>query len=254
MHVATIVPTKYLHLIQDKPYHLCLIQEVLRDPAYREFYKRMCTEGKYVILDNGAAESENIGIEDIVRIQRYLGAAEIVLPDVFFDSMGTYTSTKGAMDYLKACQVRVSKMAVPQGHSIEEWEECALNMSSLRVNCIGIPKNLVHTSGKNARGRAINTILRLNYLMQKRLDVHLLGCWTDPREVGTLYNEFKGIIRGVDSGIAAMYTQAGLVLDPDNAPKPGENKPYLNFQGELDEELLKINIDRWEKYCYGMLQ
>jgi len=44
-----------------------------------------------------------------------------------------------------------------------------------------------------------------------------------------------------------------LLLDPDDAPKPGDNKPYLDFQGELNEELLKENIKRWEQYCHGLL-
>jgi hypothetical protein len=229
------------------------MQELKRDSEYKEFYKRMSKEGKYVILDNGAAEQEEPDIIEILRMQEEINASEIVLPDKFFDSTGTYKSTKDAIAYMQGKNVHTNTMAVAQGKDLDEWSMCALRLAVLSVSCIGVPKNLVYTSGPDARMKAIDTLMRISYLTQERFKIHLLGCWTDPREIGVIYAHYGEVVRGVDSGIAAMYTQAGLLLDPDDAPKPGDNKPYLDFQGELNEELLKENIKRWEQYCHGLL-
>lgn len=258
MHVATIVPTAYLDLVRDRPYHLCLVQQLQADPVYRWFYKRRADEGKFIIVDNGAAEKHVSTIEEVYDMAMAIGASEIQLPDVFFDGKKTLKKSYEAMGYLHKNnfmgEVRI--MVVPQGRNLEEWTECMKEFIGWgSIDCIGIPKNLVHTEGPKGRLNAL-TVMR-DYLLGTvgpSVRAHLLGCWTDPREVGDIFRVFgnSGLVRGVDSGICTIYAQEGLPLKPDKYPKP---RKIVDFsRTDIDTYLLDDNMFRWEVYAYGILR
>lgn len=257
MEIATIVPSNYLHLVKDDYYHLCLAHLIGKDEEYTLFYQDMkCgPDSKFIIMDNGVAEGETLDIEEIYYKASVVMADELVLPDVFLDGPATVKSSLAALNLLEEFNYKGRIMAVPQGCDYDEWLRCATTLlKDGRIHTLGIPKNLVKLKGNLGRLRAI---MDLNLIrMIDNVSIHLLGCWTDPREVGMIYRNIRSVspgvtIRGVDSGIATIYAQEGLPLIPDKHPKP---KRIVDFAGkDLDEDLLYQNINIWKRCCFGEL-
>lgn len=257
MQIATIVPTIALDLVENDEYHLCLVQELRKRGKYFEFYKRMAQEGKFVIVDNGAAEGETASIEEVHELAVEIGASEVQLPDVFFDARRTLDESRKGLEYLHKKGWKGKIMAIPQGSDLLAWEACLEELVYLEgVTTIGLPKNLVLLGGDNARLKILVRWM-IGLIIAREVDAHLLGVWKDPREI-TKITTLIGIlkfIRGVDSGIAAIYTQAGLLLDPEKHEKPGKNQAYLNFDShDIDLGLLWRNIRRWRGYCEAKLR
>lgn len=253
MQVATIVPTKYLYMVLPDDYHLCLAQLIGEDQGYTAFYKAKAKTGDFVILDNGAAEGYLPEVSELYEKAMLIGAQEIQLPDVFFDSTGTLALTFKGLNYLKRKKWHGSIMVVPQGRYLHEWVDCAKEMCSWDTKlCIGVPKNLVHTIGANGRLRVLQELF---IQLRDPCPIHLLGCWTDPREVGEIYDWFKfmslePLLRGVDSRLAYLYAYEGWELDPDVNAKPPRKE--IDFSdSSTNEELLEHNIRLWQEYCRG---
>lgn len=252
MKIATIVPTKYLYLVQNDSYHLCLAQMIGEDEKYTDFYASQIKQGRFVILDNGQAEGFSPEIVELYEKAKLIGATEIQLPDRFFEAEDTVRASYKAMEYLWG-RWNGEIMAVPQGRDLKEWTECARALLELPITSLGIPKNLVHTLGPYGR---IKAILKLQQLSDPvNVGLHLLGCWEDPREIGYIHRltEVGGLtsIRGVDSGIASIYAAEGRLLDPKKYPKPSKK---VRFEyTDMNESLLEHNIKRWRAYCYDAL-
>lgn len=256
MQISTIVPTPHLDLVKSDPYHLCLVHQLRKRGAYHRFYKEQASMGKFVIVDNGAAEFESTTMEEVLELTFEIGASELQLPDTFFDADYTLKQGWEALGYLDGQEYVGSIMAVPQGRNIKEWIQCATELISWgRIDCLGIPKNVVtlvkeHDMGRLAAG---HHILYQAHLMGYGTSIHLLGCWNFPTEIGMLYSALGNNIRGVDSGIAAIYAQEGLPLKRGNR-KPGNNHPVLNFDKRIeDENLLLKNVEAWRRYCLAEL-
>lgn len=247
MKVATIVPTPHLDLVQTDDYHLCVVPELRKEGEYLEFYKQQAQQGKFVIVDNGAADGGTASIQEVYEYAVEIGASELQLPDVFFDKHNTLCKMYESLNYLAGRDIKCGIQVVPQGKSFEEWIDCAQEM--LRhpgITCIGVPKNLIKIAGALGRLRAIRWLVEHTNI--DGVNLHLLGCWDDPREIGVIYRMAKGRIplRGVDSGIAAIYAQAQRPLDPTRYLKP--NQP-VDFEREVCEELLQYNIKQWKEAC-----
>lgn len=253
MQVASIVPTAYLHLIAGKPYHLCLAQVALRDPIYRDFYRKEAEAGSYVILDNGAAEGELVGIQEMKDLAVYLGASEIVLPDFLGNYERTLREARDALNYVKERGAFKGKiMAVPQGASLKEWILCASVMLTWHIDTIGIPKYLTSAFGVYARQVAFSWLLPSLVTLNKQ--VHFLGCGGDPREIGVMCRLAESVIRGVDSSLAYLYARDGYGLDValmNNIPR--SQKPVDFSDTTTDETQIEVNISQWEAICNGEL-
>jgi len=256
MDIATIVPIPHLDLVEDDHYHLVITKLMLTKLPYYDFYEKRAHEGKFIIVDNGAAEGESATIEDVCTVAEALvkhsdsrKCVEIQLPDYFFDKDKTLEKSLEGLEVVKDRGWEGSIQGVPQGRNFREWVECAEEMLKWKeITCIGIPKNLVHTGGALGRLRAIRWMMDSGAV--DKVAIHLLGCWTDPREVGMIYNTVGKYVRGVDSGIATIYAQVELELDPIWFPKP---KKTVNFTKAVNHNLLKWNIIRWRDLCYGGL-
>lgn len=252
MEAISIVPTQHLHLTGHQKYHLVLAQAIGKDQIYTGFYRERSKNQDYIILDNGSAEGERVSMQELHEKAQEIGASELVLPDEFFDSVKTMWLAQDCLGYLYREGWEGNIMAVPQGRDLTEWTDCALNLLNTNmIDCIGVPKNLVHTAGWFGRVKAIQRLEEVAKEFRGKIKYHLLGCWLDPREVGVLHHVFYDVIRTVDSRLAYLYTANGLVLDPNEHNKP--HKKEMPFSAVVDEQLLEKNIERWEEYCYGRL-
>lgn len=253
MKMATIVPQNYLELTADAPIHMALAHLIGAEgmEAYTDFYKNI---GGYKILDNGAAEGNQVTIQNLIEKAELIGANEIILPDVMKDSRETFYRAKEDIAWLrKEClDNRYKLQIVPQGDSLDDWLKCASNCIhhfGMDISAIGVPKHLVKTC--NDRDARLKAIYDLSQLCPEidQYDIHLLGCWKTPLEVlfcaKASEQEIIPPIRSCDSAIAYVYADAGLKFSDDDKP---HNSP-INFKdGKIrakDEMLLQYNIASW---------
>lgn len=244
MRVATIVPTAYLELTEDKNYHMAL-GHLIGENVYTKFFKDQAKQGKFVILDNGVIETGiPMTILEIVNRAKFIGASELILPDILDDAEATLDAACNAISYARK-HFMGKLMGVPQGKTLEEWFECAIMMLSLDVDTIGIPKRLVKIGGRDAR---LDVLQRLGWSLRGR-DVHLLGCWENPIEVAMINRaaNAKEIvpIRGVDSCIPYVYARDNMLIS--QGPRPSGAVDFSAHDADLEK--LKINMDTWESEC-----
>ena len=245
MQVATILPTHYLSLIKDKPYHMALAHLVGVDKTYTEFYMRMATEGKFVNLDNGVIETGvPMSIERIVAKANLIGAHELILPDTLDEAEITLDAACEAIPYARE-HFKGKLMGVPQGKTMEEWIECAKLMLEMDIDTIGIPKRLVKNCERDARLAALHL---LGWSLRGR-DVHLLGCQETPIECTMIEKaaQAKHIvpIRGVDSAIAYVYARENMLIR--QGPRPSGEIDFSAHDAHMDK--LLRNIEIWESAC-----
>jgi hypothetical protein len=252
LSVATILPTAHLDL-DDSDYHMCLAH-LLGDQRYSDWFAARAAEGHHVLMDNGAAEAGiPMEAERLFELATRIGATEMTLPDVIRDSAKTRRLHLAASDLAESYNVRL--MGVPQGRTQQEWASCARFMVDcadlLGIGAIGVSKFQYGVW----RDRA-EAILAVPGLLDSGLEIHLLGCWgADPTEAHRTAAALPdGLVRGIDSGIAAIYAQEGraLLLDgSDRSNDPGHN---LDFSRELSGrglKMLELNIQIWRRAVAG---
>src|SRR5690554_5454058 len=104
MQLSHIVPVKHLNLIDGRDFHMCLANIAHKNKTYLNFYKKQAEQGKFVLLDNGAAEGEQLSIEQVWAIAKQINPSEIVLHDELGDPAATiYKSLKSATHYKMVC-------------------------------------------------------------------------------------------------------------------------------------------------------
>lgn len=245
MKFAHIVPQDSLHILKGATYHMALAHLVGEEgyEVYTDFYSKASADGAYVIMDNGVIEGDQKSMHEIIARARLIGANEIILPDVFLDADKTIESTIRAWNWLQAEGIEINTMIVPHGKSIEEWLYCLEQILEAGVNptCIGIPKVLVKTLGRDARLEVVHRISEVEGYKQQAL--HLLGCHEDILEIkriATLNRRKEYIhVRGVDTALCYVHSRNGKTMlecsRPDQAP--------IHFDATIgDKNLLEENI------------
>lgn len=236
--VAEIVPVAQLEDIASNHYHMCLAHLVAQSSEnvnamkYAEFYRRMSGAGKYVLMDNGAAENGQLGFNDLVRQFDKIQPTEIVIPDTLNDANDTLAKM---FDWLKLVDVPYRQMAVPQGKDFDEWKACAyIMMQEHRINTIGVSKFLnIATGYEFIRYDAIQYLEEIaNKLGRDDIEFHLLGCDEGPAIVGDIHKVCPRL-RGCDSAFAYIATKVGVDIDV-NTRRPKGHIDFLN-DGRISE-------------------
>lgn len=218
--IAEIVPVSHLEDIAKNHYHMCLAHVVKQSKEYAEFYKRMSQEGKYVLMDNGAAENSQLQPEELLSMYDIIKPTEIVIPDTLCNSQATIAKCVEFCE--RYADLPYKFMAVPQGRNLDEWSECALQMiQNERVNSIGISKFLnIVTKDMYARKKAVSSI---EYFVEKYhrrdIEVHLLGCEEGPKIVRTI-QKGSTLVRGCDSAFAYIAAKAGVTSIDNSTTRP----------------------------------
>ena len=249
MKVATILPAPYLHLEEHNDYHLCLAH-LMGNKEYGGFFRDQAERGRFVMMDNGVVETgEPMPMRELIVIADHFGVKELVLPDALCDRATTLERGHEAitrMVYARpSLRHHIDLVAVPQGEDEEEWIRCVNDMLDWPVRTIGISRFTARFF--SSRAEALSCVPEL---IKSDKSIHLLGCTNDPREIYEVDVSFPGRVRGVDSGIAAMYTQLGMSMS-DGQPKPSVE---LEFEEDtLDVDLLMENAEWWRKRCLGLV-
>jgi len=165
--LAIIAPPQYHELVRaTRCYmHMALAQELLRDPIYRKFYHEEAHLGAFIIVDNGAAESDCPRFNEVVDAANAISADEIILPDVIENCDETIARTT---DFLACSQVEACRRAiVPQGRNIDEWLRCYEEIDRRLHGAyatVCIAKHMEHKCGRAPLIRALNGKHHIHYL------------------------------------------------------------------------------------------
>lgn len=230
LKIAEIVPLKFLELTKDNQYHMCLAHLVLKSEKYRDFYKRMSDEGKYVIVDNGAAEDQSLNYDDLMAVYNMINPSEIILPDVLFNRSETIKRTR---EFLNSYDLSgYKKMIVPQGIGIREWFDCYRELEEIPdISVIGIPKWL-GKDNPEIRPLICKTLERVDK------EIHLLGCSEYPGAI-KLCATINERVRSCDSAFAYLCSKAGIDKIEEKTKRPGGVIDFLNDEkGDNLERLL----------------
>lgn len=250
--IAQIVPRDSLYMTSENQYHMCLAQYCL-DETYKAFFRRRAAEGKFVLLDNGAAEGTTTDIKHLFELAQEIGAREIVLPDKLQQMEATMQRTKEAYD--KYLEFKDKKeygfgiMVVPQGANYDQWKRCAEQMVEMfpQATSFGIPKALVTVEDPYARFYAVEYLCQLLMAKDRDAEIHLLGMNEPPAIVATIFESFPRV-RGIDSAFAYLSTQA---LVPISNPYTERAAGTIDFLGgkdlgqklDINMQLLSLNIN-----------
>lgn len=253
MQVASIVSVPFLDLIQGKPYQMCLAHLAQEDDAYAAVYREEAAAGNFVLLDNGAAEKAQPTLAELFEIIGKIQPTEFILPDELFDGSATLDRSYKALHALAGTDLKVKTMAVPQGETLEEWLQCAREMLTWPINTIGISKFMNYKMGPYIRHTMMLKLERMCRQMNSSVQVHLLGCAYDPREVEAIGTAFPRV-RGTDSSIPYVYATQGVTIHTalrDGIPRSQEEVDF--YEAKTNPALIAANISMWEAICRGEL-
>lgn len=251
--VAHIVPVSCLEETANNQYHMCLAQLVKQSNEYADFYKRMSAEGKYVLMDNGAAEGCQPTLDEFIDCCKFVNPTEIVLPDTLLKKNETIHKSLSAYAYLQdkfSGDVPYKIMAVVQGKGISKSLKCIKRYKKLVAHCglhidtLGIPKVLAtYMCDENARARLLE--LAASDIIALGCEVHLLGCNESTETIHKIHRyygsdtSYLGFVRGIDSAFAYLGSQAGILID-ENAKRP---KGSIDFLSGKSYETLADNMN-----------
>lgn len=219
--IAEIVPVSLLDYTKQNAYHMCLAQLVLKNRDYALFYRDRALEGKYVILDNGAAEGEEMDFEDLLEAYSIVKPSEIILPDVLKDSRKTCEKTIRFYEKQWETTMNYNTMVVPQGKDLGGWINCFVELANtIPFTCVGVPKWL----GANG---SLDRVKAVEYLSRYNVEVHLLGCNENPSIIKRCH-EVNGNVRGCDSAFAYLCDKAEMTSIDESTERPDEVIDFLN--------------------------
>lgn len=243
-NVAHIVPLGNFDLVQDRSYHMCL-SHLCNDVRYAKFFHDRAREGKFVLMDNGAAEDSQLSNQDLFKLYRVVLPTEVVVPDTVSDSVSTINKARKFIEeFNDNFHSRIFRfMLVPQGSNFTEWIKCCEIM--LRkyvadpkgknggfydsVKSIGISKFLnITTSDPLVRYKAVTYLESLFLEYGIELDIHLLGCHEGPAHVRKI-QQASEYVRGCDTAFAYIAAQ-DCELITEKSIRPNGEIDFINGQ------------------------
>lgn len=149
-----------------------------------EVCKAIKDKESFKILDNGCYElNSSVDFGDLCFKAEAIGADEIILPDIMFDSERTVNLVIQSLNTLHriyGAKIPYRLMAVVQGADAEEYADCARVYDKFpEITTIGIPKKFLRNNG-DENSSAIKALDRGNFAHYLKdnyptKQIHLLG-------------------------------------------------------------------------------
>ena len=215
-------------------------EDILDDYSLR--YRKHCdNSSQYVIMDNGAAEANQLSSTQLLRIAEMYAPDELAIPDTLADSTKTiqqawdfFGKHQRDLDRINANRYKSGLVDlklgfVAQGRSADESINCIIQMLShhwsKQVKVIYIPRLLIRESGD--RLARIKVFKQLYKSLGTQFEYHFFGAASGwPNEVNTIRN-YEGI-RSMDTSLP--YTMAYFFAQLDASYKhAGLNRPEHYF-------------------------
>lgn len=255
MECALIPPIPLLSYNKPQKYQLCL-PHLLKNGIYRRAYRGYCRTGKYVILDNGAAEAVKVKPGQLVAHALDLKVREVVAPDVLGNMEGTVNETLDFLRWggeeLQTEKLNVKIGIVAQGRDIQEALTCvAIVMRSYyayRVSTVYIPRLLVTSMRPSTRVQLAEAI----YHRWPELEIHMLGVSRKWLQEPLAIARMTPFVRSIDTSVpfTEAYYRRLLNKDKVGMPRPDD---YFEWSPLHDEntEIVKKNVERFLGWTRG---
>lgn len=261
MKLAFITPTAHLNdfAIQSN-FHLVLPHLYVEHPTYSEFYRERSKRGDFIIQDTSVFELDTpLSNEDLVETANFIGASEMVAPEVLRDAEGSKILLEQFLEYKSKVNCNIPVMAVVQGKTfVEISRHWAYLLNISEVATIGLPFVLDFDTpaSKGIKSLTLKRVLNRWYVLdtlqsasQLNKPVHLLGL-ADGVELQHYIN--NPMIRSNDSSSAFVhgsemvyYTERGLPCE--------KIQTKLDFKTRLTShkqyEVVQHNIDMLKNFA-----
>lgn len=214
--VAHIVPPRWEGLFAKGEYSMALAHWVLLNDNYAKALRKV--SGRYIILDNGVFEGEQLPSQKLREACEKIRADEVVLPDTRGNPKDTLEKSAKYLQGTPANRV----MFVPQATSLEGWFRCldawlnawvSKNWSEVFTLTIGVSAPRTSLEDMTPK-RAIRTVILQN-VAEYGYPLHLLGV-SDPKAFA--YSELPEAklagVRGVDTSLAFALGANDILLTP----------------------------------------
>ena len=161
-------------------------------PHYREFIMNEKSKGKFITLDNSAAERALVTEDVLIDICKQLMPDEVIAPDVLFDQQATIIN---AIEFRKRMEKegllnKIDIFFCPQGQTKKDWIEAykwgieqrwinVIGLSKIAVPNVWLDGDFVDDQGIKEARHACYDYLIENDLLKK--PIHCLG-QGDPTE------------------------------------------------------------------------
>lgn len=238
--ISHIVSSDLLDMIEGRDFYMCLANIASKDEKYCEFYKKQVQNGKFVLLDNGAAEADQMTLDVMWSVIEKINPSEVILNDSLLNGEETIKKSLEALKFYEEKGYEGQYMFVPQGKNYEEWKECYKNMDLSKISTIGVSKFV--TSGWNDS----NARYKCCFYINETRSIHLLGCHENIDEVKRISKNFWNV-RSNDTAIAFIYAQANKKIREGNRPEGEINFIESGFNEE-QKQLLKTNMELFDQF------
>ena len=175
-------------------------------PEYRKFILEQKEQGKFITLDNSAAERALVTEDVLIGICKVLMPDEVIAPDVLFDkheTMANAVKFKARMD-AEGLSSNIDIFFCPQGATKEDWISAykwglnqdwikVIGLSKIAVPNVWIDGDFIDDQGIKEARHACYDYLVENDLLKK--PIHCLG-QGDPTEFSYYGN---ALMRSTDS-------------------------------------------------------
>jgi len=216
MRVAHIVPHRWEGLFTQGDYGMALAHWVLKDDNYARMLRKV--QGRYVILDNGVFEREQLAPSQLREASIKIRADEVVLPDTRGNPKDTLEKSA---KYLQGTSTK-RVMFVPQATSIEEWFQCLNAWTGAWIKnswsekftlAIGVSAPRVSLEDMTPLPQTRTVILQ--GLTNCDYPLHLLGISSPATFAHSeLPAAHQAGVRGVDTSLAFALGVNGVLLTP----------------------------------------
>ncbi|MBR6907718.1 hypothetical protein IKN40_04430 [bacterium] len=236
--ISHIVSTDLLDLIDGRDFYMCLANIASKNEDYCNFYKQQVEKGAFVLLDNGAAESDQMTLDVMLSVIKKINPTEVILNDSLSNCDETIERSLQALKFYQDNNVNCQFMFVAQGQNFSEWARCLTTFPELsKISTIGVSK--FNTSVWKEDDARLKCCELINNLLPEK-PIHLLGCHKDIREVAKISSQCINI-RSNDTAFAQICAMSYQNILDGERPH-GEMNFIESYFSEGQKQLLKQNI------------
>jgi len=245
--LALIPPIPLLEDTATLQYQLMLPQ-LCNDAYYLATYERYAKSlDKFVILDNGAAEGQQVRNDELFDLSRMIRPDELVIPDTIGDARQTMEEAEDFLMHWASPDQRL--MFVAQGQMMDDFiHSAAWAHDRDEIETIAIPRHAIKTLGDPWARATIVKTLYASYGAHLK-DIHFLGASTHyPIELRDLAPSVRSLVRSVDTSMPYTAAWYGMPLDGSSGllrPDNYFNRRFIDFS---QAEMIGRNVRELEEW------